>query len=237
MKEFRATLIERIPRTASVESFRFKPGENIDFSPGQFAQVLFDPLQPQNKELNKYLSFSSSPTKEYFEVTKRLSNSIFSDHLRNLKVGDQVSFKAPFGNCVFKPEYKKICFIIGGIGITPVISIIEYIMDKNLKDTDISLTYSNRTDEDIAFKKELDAWKSANKNLAIVYVVTDCEPKDNTCIRGTINKNLLQDKICNIKERIIFVFGPPRMVDALSALCGDLGCSRDNIRTESFFGY
>ena len=64
----------------------------------------------------------------------------------------------PFGNCVFKDEYRKIGFLIGGIGITPVISIIEYIVDRSLA-TDVLLLYSNKTQEDIAFRRELDAWQ------------------------------------------------------------------------------
>ena len=82
--------------------------------------------------MNKYLSFSSSPTNDYIEVTKRLSDSVFSQKLKALKPSDEVLLKGPSGNCVLKEEYKKIGFLIGGIGITPVISMIEYIVDKKL---------------------------------------------------------------------------------------------------------
>lgn len=229
-------LTERIKRTATVESFRFSLDKKISFAPGQFLQVIFDRDNSKNKELNKYLSFSSSPAKDYIEVTKRLSDSQFFQKLNNLKSGDEVQFKAPLGSCVYKDEYKKIGFLIGGIGITPVISIVEYIAEKKL-DTDVCLLYSNKTDNDIAFRKELDNWCSLNKNIKVVYTLTECEPEDKTCVFGRIDKSLLLNKIEDYKDRILFIFGPPRMVKAMQDLCLEVGCSKDKLIIENFIGY
>ena len=236
MRELKGRLIERIVRTPTVESFRFALPERVAFVPGQFTRVMFDESDSGNKDLNKYLSFSSSPDKTYIEVTKRLSLSLFSRCLRNLKVNDEVLLQLPMGNCVFKEEYRNIGFLIGGIGITPVISIIEYIVERKLA-TDVVLVYSNRTDDEIAFKPQLDRWRSGNANLKIYYLVSECEPKDKTCIHGTITKDLLSDKICDIQERTFFIFGPPRMVEAMKSVSLELGCSQGNIKTESFIGY
>jgi glycine betaine catabolism B len=236
MKELRAVLKERIVRTRTTESFRFVPDQKLAFMPGQFLQVIFDPRDTNNKELNKYLSFSSSPAREYIEVTKRLSQSRFSQKLKGLNPGGEVLLKAPMGSCVFKEEYKKIGFLIGGIGITPVISIIEHIMDKK-PDTDVVLFYSNRTPEEAAFKKELDYWRGVNKNIKVIFTVTDCRPKDPEYIFGRINADLLKRQNWNLGERVIFIFGPPKMTGAMSDLCLELGCNRENLKTESFIGY
>lgn len=231
-----ARLIAKIRRTDIVESFRFLPENKIGFIAGQFLQLIFDTVNSENKDLNKFLSFSCSPTKEYIEVTKRLSESDFSENLKKLEINDRVFLKAPLGSCIFKDSYKKIGFLIGGIGITPVISIIEYIMDKRL-DTDVTLLYSNRTEEDIAFRKELDYWQSINKNIKVFYTITECQPKDNTCIFGRIDKNLLLDKVKDYPERIFFIFGPPKMTEAMNKLCLEAGCNKENIRLENFVGY
>lgn len=236
MREIKARFIERIKRTTAIESFRFIPAEKIDFIPGQFSEIIFDETNRSNKELNKYLSFSSPPARNYIEVTKRLSNSQFSQRLRGLNPGDEVLFKTPLGNCVFKDSYKKIGFLIGGIGITPVISIIEYIINNKL-DTDICLVYSNRTDDDIAFKKELDDWQNINKNIKVHYLVSDCQPKDPSCIFGKINLDFLKSSYCDLKERISFIFGPPKMVEAMAVLCLELGVDKENIKMENFIGY
>ena len=105
MEELKVKLIANIKRTPSVESFRFSP-KKIAFIPGQFLQLIFDEVNEDNKNLNKYLSFSSSPSKDYIEVTKRLSDSDFSGRLKGLKINQELLIKAPLGNCIFKEEYK-----------------------------------------------------------------------------------------------------------------------------------
>jgi len=236
MKELRVTLTERIARTASIQSFRFSAKEKINFVAGQFMQVIFDENNRDNKGLNKYLSFSSSPTKDYIEFTKRISASDFSHKLTELKIGDEVLIKVPLGACTFDGSYKKIAFLIGGIGITPAISIIEYIVDKHL-DTDVELFYSNRSDDDIAFRRDLDTWQKENRNIKVTYLVSDCPSKDNRCLFGHIDKKLICEKAHCVDERVFFIFGPPRMVESLKATCVELGCAADKVKTESFLGY
>ncbi len=236
MDELKAKLIERIKRAPSVESFRFALPEKINFIPGQFLQIIFDQASRENKELNKYLSLSSSPTKEYIEVTKRISQSNFSQKLLNLKSGDEVLVRIPMGSCIFKDEYPKIAFLIGGIGITPVISILEYIVAKKLW-TEAVLFYSNRSDNDIAFREELDTWQEANKNIKVFYTVTECRSQDKACLFGYIDKKLLSEKACNFKDTIIYIFGPPQMVEAMHNLALKIECKKEHIKTEKFIGY
>lgn len=236
MKEVRGKLVARIKRTPSVESFRFLPKDKVNFVAGQHLRVIFDEENRNNRELNKYLSFSCSPTKGYIEVTKRLSNSNFSQKLKSLKINDEILFRAPLGYCVLKEDYQKIGFLIGGIGITPVISMLEYIVDKKLN-TDVVLLYSNRTEKEIAFKKELDYWQSIRENIKIFYTVTNYKPKDRNCIYGFINKDLVAQLVSDLDGRIMFLFGPPKMVEAMENLCIELNCKRKNIKTESFLGY
>jgi ferredoxin-NADP reductase len=83
MKEVKVKFIEKIKRTPSVTSFRFLPAEKIDFIPGQFLQIIFDEKNRGNKDLNKYLSFSCSPQRDYIEITKRLSESEFSENWKS----------------------------------------------------------------------------------------------------------------------------------------------------------
>ena len=236
MKETQVIFSERIRRTESIESFRFRSDEKIEFLPGQFLQLIFDEENRDNSNLNKFLSFSSAPGKEYFEVTKRMSGSEFSESLAKLKIGDRILVKAPMGNSVFKDEYAKIGFLVGGIGITPAISILEYITSKNL-DTDVCVVYSNRTEEDIAFKAEIDNWSQQNPNINPVYVVTNCASKDKKCFFGTINEQFLIDNIGDPKQRIFFIFGSPNMVATMKNICLGIGCIGDMVKVENFIGY
>lgn len=233
---YRAVLKDRIKRTPTVESFRFLPEKKIDFLPGQFLRFFFDADNPDNKEVNKYLSFSSAPGKEYVEVTKRLSESEFSRRLKALKPQDEVSLQGPFGNCIFRQGYKKVAFLIGGIGITPVISILEYIVEKRL-DTLVHLFYSNRTEEEIAFRKELDAWQGLLSSIKVIHTLTDCPSKSGDCRFGRIEKELVFSNIPDIGETVFYIFGPPKMTEAMRGLFKDTQVRQDMIKTESFIGY
>ncbi len=229
-------LYQRIKRTPTVESFRFIPQERIDFLPGQFLKVIFDEENIANPELNKYLSFSSSPAKNYIEVTKRLSDSQFSQKLKGLQLDDSVLIQSPMGKSVFREEYHDIGFLIGGIGITPVISIIEYIMDKKLN-TRVTLIYSNRSEEEIAFREKFDLWLSKNGNLKVIHVLSEAKSDDPNILSGRIDKNLISIHFPDISERVVFIFGPPKMVEAMNNLCLESSCNKSNIITENFVGY
>lgn len=235
MNLFKAKLKERIRRTETVESFRFIPEQKPNFLPGQFLQVIFDPANSNNRLLNKYLSFSASPDRDYVEFTKRLSDSGFSGMLKALQPGDEVCLKGPMGNCVFREEQQKIGFLAGGIGITPVISILEYIAIRKLK-TDVVLLYSNRTEKEIAFKPEIDRWRKENPNLKVSYILTECQSKDPECLYGSIDDNLLAVNMPDARERTIFIFGPPGMVKAMFEVCLKTG-RKERIKTENFIGY
>ncbi|MFH1768481.1 MAG: FAD-dependent oxidoreductase [Candidatus Omnitrophota bacterium] len=236
MKEVAAVLIEKIKRTQTVLSLRFKPEERIDFLPGQFLQLIFDQENKSNQSLNKYLSFSCAPSKDYIEVTKRLSDSQFSQRLVELKEGDLVLVKGPMGSCVFKEDYSKIAFLIGGIGITPVISILEHIVDKQLP-SDVVLLYSNRSEEETAFKSELDALSKRNQEIKVNYIVTSCEPKNKDCLFGKIDRDNVLVHVVDYKRRIFFIFGPPVMVAAMQRICVEIGCIKEMVKTENFIGY
>ena len=235
MNLFKVKFKERVKRTDTIESFRFIPEQKPNFIPGQFLQVIFDPANSDNQLLNKYLSFSASSERDYLEFTKRLSDSDFSNRLKALQPGDEVWLKGPLGNCVFREEQPKIGFLIGGIGITPVISILEYITDRKLK-TEVVLLYSNRTEKEIAFKPEIDRWRKENPNLKVSYILTDCQLKDPEYLYGYIDENVLTTRMPDARDRTIFIFGPPGMVKAMFEVCLK-SVRREQIKTENFFGY
>lgn len=236
MPKFKATFVESIQRSPTSVSFRFIPEKHIDFKPGQFTLVLFDENNEKNKNINKYLSFSSAPYHDYFELTKRISDSEFSEALSSLKKGDEVAFNGPMGICYFEESMKDITFLIGGIGITAVISILEHIFTKKLN-TNVSLFYSNRSQDDIAFKPELDKWAQNNERFKVFYTVTECAQTSDICYRGFITKELIHNHESDFNNRIIFVYGPPGMVNSMKDMCLDMSCSPHNLKTEGFLGY
>jgi len=233
--EMEIPLIEKIQRTPEVLSVRFKLENDEGFKAGQFAQVFLD-----NGNVKRYLSISNSPTeKGYLEFTKKLTGSDFSGLLEKLKAGDKALVKFPFGNFIYKEEYKKIAFISGGIGITPIRSITKYIVDSNI-DCDVVLVYSCRTADDIAFKADFKEMSGKYNGLKVVHTLTDeTPPEPEPYVRtGRIDAQMLKNEIPDYSERKFYVCGPPAMVDAIKKILDDeLQVSKNNILEENFKGY
>ncbi|MBN1794369.1 MAG: xylene monooxygenase [Candidatus Omnitrophica bacterium] len=224
------TITDVIPRTPTITSFRMTPDRPFDFLPGQFMKVHIA------EGLWRYLSISSSPAKPYLEVTKRITGSDFSAALKRIKAGDRITVEGPLGKFVYKEEYQKIGFLIGGIGITPVMSILGYLADKGLA-ADCVLLYSNRTVEEVAFAAELESLSKQNPRIKIVNTITGEMPQGGGQLCGVIDREMVSQVLPDHHERIFFLCGPPKMVECTQALLLGLGQETEKIKTENFVGY
>ncbi|MCP8305207.1 MAG: FAD-dependent oxidoreductase [archaeon] len=231
--KFETNVKEIILRTHNVKSFRFHRPESLNYKPGQF---MFLTIKIEEKEARKHFTISSSPTeREFIEFTKKLTGHSFSDALDALKVGDWVEIEAPYGNFTFEGQFKKIGMISGGIGITPLRSICKYCTDM-LLETKITLLYGNHTEKDIIFRKEFEEMQQQNKNLKVVFTVSEAS-ESWTGYTGRIDTDMIKKEVPDYKERVFYICGPPGMVKAMANLLEELDVSKENIRKEIFPGY
>ncbi len=230
---FETSVKQKIQRTPDIISIRFNKPKDFEHAPGQF---MFIKLNSGGKEMEKHFTISSSPTEQdYIEVTKKLTGNEFANALAALKVGDKVTINAPFGDFTFKGEYDKLGMLSGGIGVTPLRSMIRYCTDKKLK-TDIVLLYSNRSEDDIAFKNELLEMQRQNKNLRVINTITQ-PGKEWKGLTGRINKEMVEKEIPDYMERVFYICGPPKMVDAMVGVLKELNVPDEQIKQEYFPGY
>jgi len=225
---------EIIPRTYNVKSFRLALDAPAEFKAGQFMKVILG----EGKELEHYLSFSNSPTeKGFIEFTKRISESAFSKRLCGLQPGDLVKVQMPFGKFTLDGNEKaKVAFLSGGIGITPIRSICQHVVDANLG-TDIVLVYSNRTIKDIAFRDDFNRMQKVYPKLKVAHVLCETEPGFK-CSVGYITAPVIKNEIADYPERKFYLCGPPLMVEAMrKILAEELSLGKEQIITENFAGY
>ncbi|MBN1870902.1 MAG: FAD-dependent oxidoreductase [Candidatus Omnitrophica bacterium] len=230
-------ILKVIQRTHNVKSFRCEPKARVDFTAGQFMKVT---LKVNQENQSKYFSISNSPTeKGYYEFTKKITESDFSKALDRLKAGDPLTLDLPKGSFTLKEEDKKAAFLSGGIGITPLRSMIQYAVDMNLK-VNIVLLYGNHTEKDIVFREDLDALSDHSQNVRIIHTL-DSPDIDRNRWRGRtglINAQMIKEEVPDYQERKFFICGPPQMVLALNkTLKDDLEIQADRIKTEKFSGY
>ena len=225
---------EIIQRTYNVKSFRLEIGaKELDFKAGQFLSVWLKP----EKEYQRYLSISSSPTeKGYLEFTKKITESEFSETLDSLKAGDPVSIQYPFGKFGLDEPNAKIAFLSGGIGITPIRSICKYVVDKKL-DRDIVLVYANRSLKDIVFKEDFELMQRQYAKLKVSHVLSEPAPGFKCCV-GHIDRQVIINEVPDYAQRKFYLCGPPAMVEAMKKILSEgLSLPQANIITENFQGY
>lgn len=231
--EIEAKIKEIIQRTSNVKSFRLEVPQDAEFKAGQFCcvQLLGE------TGCKRYLSISNSPTeKGYVEFTKKLTQSKFSEKLKNLKAGDIVKLQFPLGKFTLDDPAEKVVFLSGGIGITPIRSIVKYVVDTNLG-TDMILIYANRSISDIVFKEDFELMQKQYPKLKVCHVL--CEPAEGfKCIPGLINAHVVKDEVPDYMLRKFFICGPPAMVEAMKKiLTAELSIQESSIITENFQGY
>ncbi|MBU7045095.1 MAG: hypothetical protein HXS54_01555 [Theionarchaea archaeon] len=229
--EFETVVQDIIQRTHNVKSFRFSKPESFVYKAGQF---MFVTLKKEGEELRKHFTISSSPTEDFLEFTKKLSDSEYSQALTSLKVGDYAKINGPHGLFTCEGEFEKVGMLSGGIGITPLRSMLKYCTDKGLK-TDIILLYCNRSQEDIAFREELERMEE-NQNIKVILAIDEAVPGWKGFV-GRISPDMIKRGIPDYGERVFFLCGPPPMVDAMDALLTDLMVPAEHIKRENFYGY
>ncbi len=231
--EFDTSVDEIIRRTHDVKSFRFKRPHGFDYDPGQF---FFITIVIDGEKNIKHFTISSSPTeKEFIEFTKRITEHEFSIALDKLKIGDWVHIDGPYGDFTFKGEYPWVAMMTGGIGITPLRSMIKYCIDKGIKSR-ITLLYGNRSEENIVFREELGRMEKENRNLRIVHTLS--RPGEGwKGRRGHIDIQMVREEIPDHDEHVFYVCGPPSLVTDCVSVLKALKVSDDKINKEDFPGY
>lgn len=146
MWDFETALVEVIQRTPAIKSFRFPvQAKGVRYRSGQF---FFITINLNGNEAEHHFSFSSSPTeKGYIEFTKRITSSDFSQALDRMKPGAWAHLQGPEGDFTLPRKEFKLGFLSGGIGITPLRSMLRYTIDNKLP-YDIVLLYGNASLQD-----------------------------------------------------------------------------------------
>jgi ferredoxin-NADP reductase len=173
-------------------------------------------------------------------ISTRIRDTPYKKRLASLEIGTEVQAWGPQGEFILHQDHSKpAVFLSGGIGVTPFRSMIKYATDKQLP-VQIVMFDSNRNVKNILYKGEFDEWALKNKNLKIVYAVTDENPPGWTGEKGRINKEMITRHLNPeaLHSAIFYVCGPPAMLKAMQQiLLSDLQIPKERIKIEEFTGY
>ncbi|MEM3880169.1 MAG: 4Fe-4S dicluster domain-containing protein [Candidatus Bathyarchaeia archaeon] len=155
-----ATIVKKVPMTAKETLFEIKldDGTDLNHKPGQFVEVSVFGVGEAP------ISISSSPTKKgTFELCVRKVGSV-TTRLHALSVGDKVGIRGPFGNGFDAEQLKgkDLLFIAGGLGIAPLRSLFNYVLDNRKDYGRVILLYGCKEPREMLFGDELRALAKRN---------------------------------------------------------------------------
>jgi ferredoxin-NADP reductase len=206
--------------------FAFLPGQYLNLS------LLID-----GKRVNRSYTIASSPARPATcELTiKREDAGLASRFLHDtIREGDQINVSAPAGRFTFRgTEADSIVLIGGGVGITPLMSILRALTDHYWKG-EIYLVYCVRQESDVIFARELDGLRQQHKNLHLCVTVSRPDDSQWTGHRGRITEKLLRQAIPDLSRRLFYVCGPSAMMDSMMDLLRGLGVPESRIKSEAF---
>ncbi len=239
MAKFNVKLKSKKDVATNTMAFHFSKPEGFTFKAGQYGDLtLINPLETDSEGNTRGFSLGA-PYEEDIVVATRMRDTAFKRNLKNMEIGTEVSFDGPGGSFTLQNNTKiPAVFLSGGIGITPVRSIIlQASHDKTTHK--IFLFYANKTPKDAAFIDELTAAQNENTNFKLIASITDDveDSKDWKGERGFFTKEMLQKYIGDLSLPIYYISGPASMVTSIRKTLDEAGIDSDNIRTEEFSGY
>lgn len=221
-------------------AFHFKKPKDFTFKAGQHAEfTLLDPKETDERGNSHIFSLATPPDAKELMIATRIRDTAFKRSLKMLKAGAQLKCEGPYGSFTLhnKSEIPAV-FLTGGIGITPVRSILMQAAKDKLPHH-LFLFYSNKRPEDAAFLKELQKLEKDNPNYTFIGTMTEMENSEQSWAgeTGYINHEMLTKYVKDLKKPIFYLSGPAAMVTAMRSTLNKAGVDDDNIRTEEFAGY
>ena len=211
--------------------FTMEKPKGFEYRAGQYGDMVLPASTGLTGDNNKHgFSFVSAPFEDTLRMATRMrAGSAFKQAAAKVPDGTMIQLLALWGDFTLHKNAKvPAVFVIGGIGITPVRSIIAQATHEKAPHR-ITLIYANRTRAQAAYIEELEQLAQANPNFTLVPVYTDAQ--------GFVNADTLRQNVPDLAAPRYYLSGPEGMVKAMRALLMEVGADEDNIKTEEFEGY
>lgn len=218
-------------------AFHFAKPEGFEFRAGQFADyTLIDPPETDAEGNTRGFSFVQAPFEPDLVAATRMRDTAFKRVLKDLPIGSQVTLDAPYGDfTLHKTQSTPAVFIIGGIGVTPVRSMVaQATHDKTAHQ--LTLLHASRTPDDLPLREDFEQLAKDNPNFTYIMTV-DSAPDGWQGEVGHVDAAMVKKYVPDLHTPIYYLSGPEGMVKAMRALLVELEVNEDTIRTEEFAGY
>lgn len=208
---------------------------SFSFQAGQFAFLTIAD-SPFSLQQHPFSISSSAERPERLEFTiKELGD--YTSRISEIEPGRRAYIDAPYGSLKLPAEARPgVVFIAGGIGITPIISMIRTLRDRGAHEPPLFLIYTADRMEDVAYASELDELDASEDfDFNVLYVLADPEA-DWEGESGFVTADLLARHLpyANLDKWHYVVCGPPPMMEVVEGALISMGVPLARIKSEQF---
>ncbi len=249
----RFILDEKVSEAHNICSFHLRPLDDKPLPPFEPGQHLGFQLRiPDHKRPTvRNYSLSSSPTeRSKYKITVKqippppdqpdLPSGVGSTFLHeNLSVGDLLEVSSPAGKFILdRQDPRPAVFIAGGIGVTPLLSMLETICDEKIK-RKCYFIHAVRNRSEHAFREHIQkiVEKCFNVDLHVFYSHPaedeEAGATDHGHHIGFVDVHRLAE-ITGGGDLQYYICGPPPMMNTLLPALEEFGVSSDSILMEAF---
>lgn len=230
-----ATVTEETP---TVKTFKLvtPDGKDLPFTylAGQFLtlSVVID-----GKPIKRAYTVASHPCdKKMLEITiKREENGLVSRYMHDvIHEGDLIDLEAASGKLTFSGVTGEgIVLIGGGVGITPLMSVLRCLISCGMKN-EIHLLYACKSLEEFVYHEELRQLRERNPNFKLLVAVEKLDGTFPGAYEGRLTKEKIHEAVPKITSLRVHLCGPPKMMEAIKAILVELKVPKEQIKEEAF---
>jgi len=217
--------IKEVKRLSAMETFyrvELPGGEDLGHMPGQFVELSIFGVGEAP------FSVSSSPTlKGSFELGVRRAGML-TDVLLRQKPGTKIGIRGPFGNGIDVEKFKgkDVMIVAGGIGLVPMRSMINYVLDNRDQFGKLIICYGSKSEHDLLFTDELAKW---DKDPSVDYHVTVDQGSESWQGKTGVITTLIPGLDLDLSNTVCCICGPPVMYRFVLLSLKSKGLSDENI--------
>jgi predicted ferric reductase len=206
---------------------------SFHYAPGQFQFLRLHGAAVPSEE--HPFTIASSPARPgRISLTIKESGN-FTAGIGRVRPGDRATVHGPFGRFSYTlhPDEGDLVFVAGGVGITPLMSMLRYMRDRS-ESRRVLLVYASRSAADLLFTDELKAMQvGGNPLLEVVQVLADAPPAW-VGETGKLDADRLVRLCGGVESKAFYLCCPPPMMAALMRGLRRMGVSPSRIHTDYF---
>ena len=230
-------LVDKVQVCPDIISFYFKSkdgGKLVKHKAGQFLPFKIKTNDPKYKDVIRTYSLSMFPNEDNYRISvKKIDGGLISTYLHeNLNIGDSIEAMVPTGLFTINNKNNDIVLISGGIGVTPLLSMLY---EESSNRNSIHFIQAVQNSSLHPFKNDIEniaKFKGIENTVFYSKPLDDDKEGIDYNFTGYVNKDFLKNNI-NLNSDF-YLCGPPPFMKAVESLLIDLGVDNSKINYELF---